>query len=187
MPIVFIFFLRGLNVSTTMSVNFEQMSMQLNTSAQFLLRRLSTPSYIQEPGNALSTKWVWYWKDNDGWKKYAKTKVGTRGSLLNSRLKYSKVNDVHTKLITRFLVCHKQYKKKLIFFLLISLSTKNHPFSPFSYYSSPFACLWTSFRGFSRILFVIAPFDPFFIWNVDHLFSFFFPDIFNPCEFFFLS
>ncbi|XP_078357765.1 protein mono-ADP-ribosyltransferase TIPARP-like isoform X2 [Oculina patagonica] len=69
---------RGLNVSTTVTVNFEQMSMHwLDTSAQFLLRRLSTPSYIQEPGNVLSTKWVWYWKDNDGWKKYAKTKQST--------------------------------------------------------------------------------------------------------------
>ncbi|KAL9987960.1 hypothetical protein ACROYT_G002347 [Oculina patagonica] len=69
---------RGLDASsTTVTVNFEQMSMQLDTSAQFLLRRLSTPSYIQEPGNTLATKWVWYWKGNDGWKKYAKTKKST--------------------------------------------------------------------------------------------------------------
>ncbi len=58
-----------------MTANFEQMSMQFDPSAQVSLRRLSTPSYIQEPGNALSTKWIWYWKDNDGWKKYAETKV----------------------------------------------------------------------------------------------------------------
>ncbi|KAJ7337325.1 Zinc finger CCCH-type antiviral [Desmophyllum pertusum] len=44
------------------------------TSARFLLRRLSTPSYIKEPGNVLSTKWIWYWEDDDGWKKYAATK-----------------------------------------------------------------------------------------------------------------
>ena len=58
-----------------MTVNFEHMSMQIDSSAQFLLHRCSTPSYIQEPENVLSTKWVWYWKDDDGWKKYAKTKV----------------------------------------------------------------------------------------------------------------
>ena len=51
------------------------MSMEIDSSAQFLLRRRSTPSYIQDPESVLSTKWVWYWKDDDGWKKYAKTKV----------------------------------------------------------------------------------------------------------------
>jgi len=50
------------------TVNFENKFMQFGSSAQFLLRRLSTPSY---------TKWVWYWKDDDGWKKYAKTRVDT--------------------------------------------------------------------------------------------------------------
>ena len=44
-------------------------------SVQVALRRLSTPSYIQEPGKALATKWIWYWKDNDGWKKYAEQQV----------------------------------------------------------------------------------------------------------------
>lgn len=60
-----------------MTVNFELMSMQFGSSAEFLLRRLSTPSYIQEPGNVLSTNWVWYWEDDNGWKKYAKTEVDT--------------------------------------------------------------------------------------------------------------
>ncbi|XP_078357627.1 uncharacterized protein LOC144642520 isoform X2 [Oculina patagonica] len=64
----------GIRVSSTVTANFEQMSMQFDPSTQFSLRRLSTPSFIQEPGNALSTKWIWYWKDNDGWKKYAETK-----------------------------------------------------------------------------------------------------------------
>ena len=50
------------------------MSMQYS-STQVPLRRLSTPSYIQEPGKKLATKWTWYWKDNDGWKKYAGKKV----------------------------------------------------------------------------------------------------------------
>ena len=74
-----------------MIVNFEQMSMQFDRSpAQFLLRRLSTPSYVQKPGNVLATKWIWYWKDEDGWKKYAETKVSTSCSLLSERLSYSK-------------------------------------------------------------------------------------------------
>lgn len=37
------------------------------------LRRLTGPSYVQEPNNESSTQWVWYWEDNDGWKKYAET------------------------------------------------------------------------------------------------------------------
>lgn len=49
------------------TVNFEQMSMHAQSDAtEFSLRR-----------NAPSTKWIWYWEDNDGWKKYAKTKVRT--------------------------------------------------------------------------------------------------------------
>ncbi len=93
------------------------MSMHFDT-AQFLLRRLSTASYIQEPGNVLSTKWVWYWKDNNGWKKYAETKVGTLCSILNSRLSYSKLklNDVHTKFITRFFSYHEHYTKEIDLF-----------------------------------------------------------------------
>ena len=62
------FFFRGLNLSGKVNVNFELMSMRFGSSVQFLLRRVSTPSY---------SKWVWYWKDDDGWKKYAKTKVDT--------------------------------------------------------------------------------------------------------------
>ena len=56
--------------------------MRSPSSAQFLLRRCSTPSYIQEPNNKSSTQWVWYWEDNDGWKKYSETMVS------NSRAKY---------------------------------------------------------------------------------------------------
>lgn len=59
--------------SSQVKVNFEEMSMHSPTSAQFLLRRWSTPSFVQEPNNTSSTQWVWYWKDNDGWKKYAET------------------------------------------------------------------------------------------------------------------
>ena len=51
-------------------------------STRLLLRRCSTPSYIQEPNNKSSTQWVWYWADNDGWKKYTETMVS------NSRAKY---------------------------------------------------------------------------------------------------
>ena len=85
-----IFFLRG-----KVTVNFELMSMQFGSSDEFLLRRLSTPSYIQEPGNVLSTKWVWYWEDDNGWKKYAKTEVDTIILLLYSRLKHSKLLYYH--------------------------------------------------------------------------------------------
>ena len=123
-----LFFLRGLNASSTaMTINFEQMSMQFDTSAQFLLRRLSTPSYIQEPGNVSSTKWIWYWKDDNGWKKYAETNVNAI-SVLSSffyifEFKLFKVvtvtHDIRTGFIARFLSCHKHDKKKLIFSLLI--------------------------------------------------------------------
>ena len=51
-------------------------------STRLLLRRCSTPSYIQEPNNKSSTQWVWYWEDNAGWKKYTETMVS------NSRAKY---------------------------------------------------------------------------------------------------
>ena len=44
-------------------------------SVQVALRRLSTPSYIQEPDKELATKWTWYWKGDDGWKKYGGKKV----------------------------------------------------------------------------------------------------------------
>lgn len=92
-----IFFFRGLNLSSgKVTVNFEHMSMQIDSSAQFLLRRRSTPSYIQEPENVLSTKWVWYWKDDDGWKKYAKTKVDTIPLLhFESRIKHLKLLRYH--------------------------------------------------------------------------------------------
>ncbi|CAH3138354.1 unnamed protein product [Pocillopora meandrina] len=59
--------------SSQVTVHFEEMSMRSPPSAQFLLRRCSTPSYIQEPNNKSSTQWVWYWADNDGWKKYTET------------------------------------------------------------------------------------------------------------------
>ena len=57
-------------------VNFEEMSMSCQYSDELSLRRLSGPSYVQEPNNQSSTQWVWYWKDNDRWKKYAETLVG---------------------------------------------------------------------------------------------------------------
>ena len=60
----------------TNTFNFEEMSMQ-SGSAQVQIRRLSTPSYVQEPDKALATKWTWYWKDDDGWKKYAEKKVSS--------------------------------------------------------------------------------------------------------------
>lgn len=62
-------------VIITSEVNMEEMSMHSPPSAQFLLRRWSTPSYLQKPNNKSSTEWVWYWKDNDGWKKYTETIV----------------------------------------------------------------------------------------------------------------
>ncbi|CAH3164391.1 unnamed protein product [Porites evermanni] len=47
------------------------MTMQCDyASATVSLRRLSTPSYIQAPGKRLATKWIWYWKDDNGWKEY---------------------------------------------------------------------------------------------------------------------
>ncbi|CAH3184141.1 unnamed protein product, partial [Porites lobata] len=51
------------------TINFENMTMQCE-SATVSLRRLSTPSYIQAPGKRLATKWIWYWKDDNGWKEY---------------------------------------------------------------------------------------------------------------------
>ena len=59
---------------STATLNFEDMTMQ-NHSGLMAIRRLSTPSYIQEPERALATKWIWYWEDDDGWKKYAEKKV----------------------------------------------------------------------------------------------------------------
>lgn len=47
------------------TANFEQISMQFDTT-EFSLRRDSP-----------STEWIRYWEDNDGWKKYAETKVRT--------------------------------------------------------------------------------------------------------------
>ena len=118
-----IFFLRGFNASSVkVIVNFEQMSMQYDTSAQFLLRRRSTPSYVQEPGNASSTKWIWYFKDDNGWKKYAETNVNLAifvlWSFFFSNLRYSKLlHDIPTSFITHLLPGHR--KKKLIFSPLI--------------------------------------------------------------------
>ena len=66
----------SLNKSSFLSatINFEHMTFKKG-SDQAELRRLSTPSYNQEPGKALATKWIWYWKDDDGWKKYDVTEV----------------------------------------------------------------------------------------------------------------
>ncbi len=69
-----------------MTVNFEQMSMQFDTT-EFSLRR-----------NAPSTKWIWYWEDSDGWKKYAETKVST---LLFFLFKIKRTTDSYT---THFLL-----------------------------------------------------------------------------------
>ena len=60
-----------------MSANFQTMSMGRISSKQFLIRRRSTPSYIEERNNEFPTLWVWYWKDIDGWKKYAETGVSS--------------------------------------------------------------------------------------------------------------
>ena len=45
------------------------MTMQCK-STTVSLRRLSTLSYIEAPGKRLATKWIWYWKDDNGWKEY---------------------------------------------------------------------------------------------------------------------
>ncbi|XP_022786916.1 uncharacterized protein LOC111327081 isoform X3 [Stylophora pistillata] len=78
-----------------MSANFQTMSMGRISSKQFLIRRRSTPSYIEERNNEFPTLWVWYWKDIDGWKKYAETGLcsGTKqeqieASYLNGDLSY---------------------------------------------------------------------------------------------------
>lgn len=79
-----------------MSANFQTMSMgRISSSKQFLIRRRSTPSYIEERNNEFPTLWVWYWKDIDGWKKYAETGLcsGTKqeqieASYLNGDLSY---------------------------------------------------------------------------------------------------
>ena len=92
-----IFFLRR-----KVTVNFELMSMQFGYSDEFLLRRLSTPSYIQEPGNVLSTKWVWYWEDDNGWKKYAKTEVDTIILLLLFKTKTFKIVILSRDLFAEF-------------------------------------------------------------------------------------
>ena len=49
------------------------------------LRRLSGPSYMPEPNTKSSTQWVWYWEDNDGWKKYAETLVSGSFICLDGR------------------------------------------------------------------------------------------------------
>ena len=76
--------------------------MQFSYSDEFLLRRLSTPSYIQEPGNVLSTKWVWYWEDDNGWKKYAKTEVDTIILLLLFKTKTFKIVILSRDLFAEF-------------------------------------------------------------------------------------
>ncbi|XP_022786921.1 poly [ADP-ribose] polymerase 12-like isoform X2 [Stylophora pistillata] len=60
--------------SEGVSVDFEQMMMISHSSKQFFLHRHSEPSYVQVPDSSSSTRWVWYWEDNDGWKKYSETK-----------------------------------------------------------------------------------------------------------------
>uniref|UniRef100_F6TWC3 Poly [ADP-ribose] polymerase n=1 Tax=Monodelphis domestica TaxID=13616 RepID=F6TWC3_MONDO len=50
------------------SIDFQKM-----TFGYFSVRRLSTPSTIQKPDYALSTEWLWYWKDElDQWIEYGK-------------------------------------------------------------------------------------------------------------------
>lgn len=63
----------ALFLSSCHSVNFEEMSMSSHSYDKLSLRRLSGPSYMPEPNTKSSTQWVWYWEDNDGWKKYAET------------------------------------------------------------------------------------------------------------------
>lgn len=92
--------------SSQMSVNFEEMSMHSPLSTRLLLRRCSTPSYIQEPNNKSSTLWVWYWKDNDGWKKYTETKQSSgikqekiEAAYLNKDRIYSFRNGSHSYIV----------------------------------------------------------------------------------------
>ncbi|XP_021249095.1 zinc finger CCCH-type antiviral protein 1-like isoform X2 [Numida meleagris] len=52
------------------SINFQTM-----TCSSSLLRRLSTPSSVVNPTFVLTTKWIWYWKNDQGqWTEY-----GTQG------------------------------------------------------------------------------------------------------------
>ncbi|XP_072182626.1 zinc finger CCCH-type antiviral protein 1-like isoform X2 [Excalfactoria chinensis] len=52
------------------SINFQTM-----TCASSLLRRLSTPSSVVHPTFVLTTKWIWYWENDQGlWTEY-----GTQG------------------------------------------------------------------------------------------------------------
>ncbi|XP_056655732.1 zinc finger CCCH-type antiviral protein 1 isoform X1 [Monodelphis domestica] len=56
------------NISQSHSIDFQKM-----TFGYFSVRRLSTPSTIQKPDYALSTEWLWYWKDElDQWIEYGK-------------------------------------------------------------------------------------------------------------------
>ncbi|XP_042690904.1 zinc finger CCCH-type antiviral protein 1-like isoform X1 [Centrocercus urophasianus] len=53
-----------------MSINFQTM-----TCSSSLVRRLSTPSSVVNPTFLLTTKWIWYWKNDQGqWTEY-----GTQG------------------------------------------------------------------------------------------------------------
>ncbi|XP_010219055.1 PREDICTED: LOW QUALITY PROTEIN: poly [ADP-ribose] polymerase 12-like [Tinamus guttatus] len=54
------------------NINFEMMT--CGTSS---LRRLSTPSSVTKPTFALTTQWIWYWKDDRGqWSEYGKQGEG---------------------------------------------------------------------------------------------------------------
>ncbi|NWT98565.1 PAR12 polymerase, partial [Urocynchramus pylzowi] len=56
----------------SMNINFQTM-----TCSSSLVRRLSTPSSVTKPTFLLTTRWIWYWKNNqDKWIEYGEQEEG---------------------------------------------------------------------------------------------------------------
>ncbi|NXL92813.1 PAR12 polymerase, partial [Alectura lathami] len=67
---------------TNSSIAGKSIDFQTMTCSSSLLRRLSTPSSVTNPTLALTTKWIWYWKNDRGqWTEYGKQ---GEGAILNS-------------------------------------------------------------------------------------------------------
>ncbi|CAH1238432.1 TIPARP [Branchiostoma lanceolatum] len=67
------------------TVHFDKMVLEISDSYQskrVKIRRLSTPSSVESTSGALSTKWVWYFENNNSWCPYGQSvKPGTSASI----------------------------------------------------------------------------------------------------------
>ncbi|XP_066846389.1 protein mono-ADP-ribosyltransferase PARP12 isoform X2 [Anser cygnoides] len=66
-----------MNSTADKNINFQTM-----TCSSSLLRRLSTPSSVTQPMFVLTTKWIWYWQNDQGqWIEYGEQ---AKGDVVNS-------------------------------------------------------------------------------------------------------